>query len=84
MRYVIRASDERRAKRVKEKEKEEEKVKVTEKEKGEGVQEGEEEEDGGEVRDALTSWLRVNRWRMWMDFAGMCCAIAALLEMGRI
>ena len=49
--------------------------------KGKGKREGE----GGvkseeEVKGALKSWLRVNRWRMLVDFAGMCCALAALVE----
>ena len=33
-----------------------------------------------EVKEALNSWLRVNRYRMWMDFAGMCCAVMAVVK----
>ena len=33
-----------------------------------------------EVKSALGSWLRVNRWRMWMDLGAMSCALAAVIE----
>jgi hypothetical protein len=36
-----------------------------------------------EVKQALASWLHVNRWRLWTDIGGTLCALAAVVQRAR-